>query len=156
MAIPIQNYSPLIKQNGFVTTVHTSTGAAGTSPGVPNSGQTFLFDSATGITYTLPAPSTGLEYSFVVTTTPTSGSHKIITDAATTFLLGVVTSGSVGGAALQFQGNGTTHVAVTMNGTTTGGLVGTSIRFKCVTATQWEVVGQNVNSAAALTPFATS
>lgn len=128
-----------------------------TSPTTAQSGQTFLFDSATGITYTLPAPTVGLTYDFIVTTTVTSGNHKIITDAGTTLLLGAVLVGSASGTPIMAQGNGSTHVAVTMNGTTTGGLVGTWINFKCVSATKWEVSGSDVTqNGAPATPFATS
>lgn len=155
MAIPIQNYDPNVAINGFVTSVNAS--SVTTSPSESKSGQTFLFDSATGITYTLPAPDVGLEYTFVVTTTNTSGNHKVITDAATTFLLGAVLCGSPAGATIMSQGNGTTHVAVTMSGTTTGGVKGTALNFKCITATQWEVTGSVITQGGApATPFATS
>ncbi len=121
------------------------------------SGASQLFDSASGIVYTLPPPIVGREFEFFVTTTITSNSAKIITDSATTFLLGEVltyTTATASGAGFAF--NGTTHVACTMNGTTTGGVIGTWIRVKAISATQWFISGLIVGSGTIATPAATS
>ena len=119
------------------------------------SGSTFLFDRAAGITYTLPAPVVGLQYQFVVTTAVTSNADVIATDAATTFLQGVAYACIAAGTGGSFLGNGTSHVKVSMNGTTTGGLVGSIIRVTCVTATQWNVEASLVGSGTLATPFST-
>ena len=117
------------------------------------SGSTCLFDRAAGIVYTLPPPQVGLWYDFVVVTTITSNNATVITDVGTTFVQGSVRIASSGTAG-DFQGNGTSHVKIQMNGTTTGGVLGTRIRVVCVTATQWQIDGSIQGSGVAATPFA--
>jgi len=126
------------------------------------SGSTCCWDAAAGFTYTLPAPVVGLVFDFVVTVTNTSSNHKVITDAATTFLKGSVfqtvedtTPGATAGPK-DFLLNGSTHVAVTMNGTTTGGLFGTRLRCQCISSTVWLVTGYVKGSGTIATPAATS
>lgn len=120
------------------------------------SGSTVLFDRAAGIVYTLPAPVVGLNYTFVVTTSITSNNAKIITDAATTFLMGAVWNAVAAGTGTEFIADGTTIRTVTQNGTTTGGLIGTMFNVYCVTATQWAVEGTVLGSGTIATPFLTS
>jgi len=119
------------------------------------SGATALFDRAAGIVYTLPAPVVGLYFDFIITTTITSNSAKVITDAGTTLLQGTLIGG-VTTTPTPFYGNASTHIAVTQNGTTTGGIFGTKLRFTCVTATLWDVQGVFQASGTIATPFATS
>lgn len=116
------------------------------------SGSTNLFDSAAGITYTLPAPVVGLVFDFLWTVLQTSSAHVVVTDAGTTFLNGAVTmfsgedvtpSATLGPK--QYAGNGTTHIKTTTNGTTTGGGIGGWMRFRCTAATLWTVTG-NIKS----------
>jgi hypothetical protein len=125
-------------------------------------GSTCLLDSATGVVYTLPAPVVGLVFDFVASVAVTSNAYKIVTDAGTTFLVGGVGLGLVdttpsanAGPKLEV-GNGSSHVAVTMNGSTTGGLLGTTLRFTCIGAALWNVSGIVVGSGTIATPFATS
>jgi hypothetical protein len=122
------------------------------------SGSMCLFDRAAGVVYTLPTPSEGMEFEFGVTVAVTSNAYKVITGAATQFLIGSVLSGNLTVAASGdvFQANGTTHVAISMNGTDTGGLVGGKLRFRAISATQWYVEGINVGSGTNADPFATS
>lgn len=120
-----------------------------------NSSATYLFDTAAGITYTLPTPVIGMEYSFVVTTSVTSSNHKVITDAATTLLQGVITSATTTASVFESV-IGTSNISVKMNGTTTGGLVGTQLSFKCLSATLWQVFGTNFTSGTTATAFSTS
>lgn len=122
----------------------------------------FLFDSAAGITYTLPATTTpGLEFDFIVTVSATSNSHKVITSAGTIFLIGEVTGYNTASsdAALPFHGNGSSHVAVTQaaaSSNATGGLQGSWHKFRSVSSTLWHVTGQGLAGTTATTPFATS
>lgn len=122
------------------------------------SGSLILLDRAAGIVITLPAPEVGLHYEFIATVSVTSNSYKIITDAGTTLLIGQVLSNDTdtSGAAVFFAANGSTHIAITMGGSTTGGLIGTIIRLTCVSATQWYVEAINNGSGSVATPFATS
>lgn len=117
------------------------------------SGSTLLFDTAAGITYTLPAPTIGLTYTFVVTTSVTSSNHKIITNAGTVLLQGLIVSATI--VASIFESViGSSNISVTMNGTTTGGLVGTQMELKCLSATLWQVMGTNFSSGTTATAFA--
>lgn len=126
------------------------------------SGSTVVFDRAAGIVFTLPAPEVGLIYKFFVSTTITSNAAKIITSAATVYLLGNVLSNTVAATPSAndgpktFAGNGSTHVAISMSGTTTGGIIGTWIECECISSTIWAVRGVVCASGVIATPFATS
>lgn len=126
------------------------------------SGSTALFDRAAGIVYTLPAPEVGLLYKFFVSTTITSNAAKIITNAAAVYLLGNVLTNTVGATPAAadgpktFAGNGSTHIAISMSGTTTGGIIGTWIECECISSTLWAVRGVVCASGTIATPFATS
>lgn len=170
----IENYAPEVRQAEglktklpalFLSTVTFAGGRVGqfvSGQGATatltnaQSGSTVLFDRAAGIVYTLPAPVVGLSYTFVVTVSVTSNVDKVITDAGTTLLIGAVSEATSGGAANQYVGNGTSHIAISTNGTTTGGLQGSKLEFTCVNATQWEVTGWNIASGTIATPFSTT
>lgn len=122
------------------------------------SGSTVLFDRAAGIVYTLPLAKPGTHFDFVVTTTITSNAAKVITGAGTEFLIGGYTNvdTDTSNAVAVFDGNGSTHVAVSMNGTTTGGVLGTKLRFTCLSSTRWMVEGIVRGTGVVATAFATS
>jgi len=124
-----------------------------------DSGSLVLMDRAAGIVFTLPAAcAIGTNYKFLVTTSVTSNSYKVITGAGTELLIGGYMNNDTdtSNAVATFDGNGTTHIAVTMNGTTTGGLIGTQLEFTKLTATQWVVDGYVRGSGVVATAFATS
>ena len=121
------------------------------------SGALCMFDSAAGVVYTLPAPVVGMQFEFLTKTTITSNSAKIITDAATTFMVGGLATVNSGAATGQFfAANGTTHRSTNGNGTTTGGIIGDRIRCTAISSTVWAVDGVVNNTGTAATPFATS
>lgn len=123
------------------------------------SGALVRFDKVDGAVITLPAPAIGLVYDFVATASVTSNSYKVITNAGTTFLVGTIRlfdTDTLTDPLAVATANGSTHVAATMNGTTTGGLLGTSLRFTCIAATLWAVEGIVHASGNVATPFATS
>jgi len=134
-----------------IANLTASTGA----PTVAQSGSVFTLSRTAGITVTLPAPTVGLQYTFISITTPTTGNYKIITDAGTTLLQGVITSATTTASVFESV-VATSNIAVTMNGTTTGGLVGTQLTFTCLSSTLWQVFGTNFTSGTTATPFATS
>jgi hypothetical protein len=122
------------------------------------SGALCLFDTAAGVVYTLPAPVVGMDFEFGVTVTGT-GSYKIITDAATTFITGglFLVSLDVAEAGDTFVANGTTHVAITMDADTEGRIKGAmSIRLTAISTTVWRVTGYATGSGTLADPFATS
>ena len=121
------------------------------------SGALCMFDSAAGVVYTLPAPVVGMQFEFLTKTTITSNSAKVITDAATTFMVGGLATVNSGAATGQFfAANGTTHRSTNGNGTTTGGIIGDRIRCTAISSTVWAVDGVVNNTGTAATPFATS
>lgn len=160
------NYSSVVWQNTGTTAVPVWTQLA--SGGViasgatltllqTQTGATILLNTAGGTTVTLPAPKVGLKFTFIASVTASGGSLKVITDAASTFLLGMVVVAEASAAtALGALADGTTIVAITMNGTTTGGIKGTRFTVECISATVWEISGLVAGSGSLSTPFATS
>lgn len=121
------------------------------------SGALCLFDAATGMVFQLPAPVVGLWYEFAVRVTITSNASKVLTDAATTFMVGgaaLVNSGAT--TAQFFAANGTTIRSINGNGTTTGGIIGDRYRVTCISATLWQVDAVMNQTGTAATPFATT
>lgn len=122
------------------------------------SGSLCLFDTAAGVTYTLPAPVVGMQFTFGATVTGT-GSYKIITDAATTFLTGglFIVSLTVAEAGDTFVANGSTHVAITMDADTEGRIKGAmEITLTAISSTLWHVTGYATGAGTLTDPFATS
>jgi hypothetical protein len=124
-----------------------------------DSGSLVLMDRAAGIVFTLPAAcKIGTKYEFIASASVTSNAYKVITGAGTELLIGTLASvdTDTSDAMAGFSGNGSTHIAVSANGTTTGGLIGSKWIFEKVSTTQWEVSGTNRGSGTVATPFATS
>ena len=122
------------------------------------SGALCLLDRAAGVVYTLPTPVEGMQFDFLATVSVTSNAYKTITAAATQFLVGGIMSANLTVAASGdfFVANGTTHVAISENGTDSGGLVGGWYRLTAISATQWAIQGVNCGSGTNVDPFATS
>lgn len=156
-------------RGGTVATIKANSEAAVASGGAArtltaaNSGSMNLFDAATTITYTLPAPVVGQEFEFIWTVLETGGqAHVVVTNAGTVFLVGAVAmfsgddvtpSATLGPK--MFLANGTSFVRFSANGTTTGGGIGSWLRFKCVSSTIWHVSGVIKSPSGTLaTPFA--
>lgn len=120
------------------------------------SGKRVLFDRAAGIVFTLPAPVVGLKFKFMTTVSLTSGAYAINTNAASVFLVGGV-FGAIEGAATGecHFANGTTHIGISSNATTTGGLVGGWLELECISTTKWAISGTLSCTATPATPFTT-
>lgn len=117
-----------------------------------DSGKTFVFDRAAGIIYTLPAPYPGMTFDFITSVTVTSNNATVITNTGTVFIAGAV--GVLASAVTEFACNGTSHVKVQSNGTTTGGVLGGRLHFTAITTTLWQVDGLLVGSGTGATPCA--
>lgn len=162
--------SGIVATGGVITTGSLGTtklpvlpsGAATVTLTAAQSGSQCLFDSAAGVVYTLPAPATGLYYDFIVTTTITSNAAKVITSAGTIFLVGAINYGILDTTPGANPGpkftaaNGTTHVSISSNGSTTGGIIGSAFRISNLSATLWYISGIVIASGTISTPFATS
>lgn len=124
-----------------------------------DSGALCVFDKSDGALFTLPTAAAGLYFDFIVHTVGSTGTHKVITASASEFIKGVLKSidtDTSNALAIDQVGNGSTHVAITMNYTTTGGIAGTAFRLTCISSTVWMVEGTNFGSGSVATPFATS
>lgn len=86
-------------------------------------------DTAAGSICTLPAATgSGAVYRFVVTVTATSNSHIIKVANANDFMAGFINVVDLDGtAAGMYKGDGTADDTITMNRTTTGGVIGDEI-----------------------------
>lgn len=118
-------------------------------------GSTCLFDSAAGNIYTLPVPVPGMYFDFIQTVTVTSNAAEVDTDAGTTFILGSVVNVKTDLTTLFALANGTTHVEISSNGSTTGGILGSQYRLTAITTTLWNITGYVLGSGAIATPFST-
>ena len=120
------------------------------------SGATCLFDRAAGIVYTLPTPVPGMKFRFVVTTSVTSNSATVNSGSASIFFVGNVNQIIDTSATSEGQvANGTTHIGMASNGSTTGGLIGSWTEFEALSSTLWLVRGIHVGSGTLATPFTT-
>lgn len=152
---------PRATDGNFTTSEHTnviqSVGATRKLK-ANESGSLCLFDRAAGIVYTLPTPIVGMTFEFLVTVAVTSNAHKVITSAATEFLLGGVIMGDVTVAQSgdYFEADGSTHVAISAGGSTTGGLLGERYKLTAISTTQWVIHGVCHGAGTLATPFATS
>lgn len=109
-----------------------------------------VLNRGAGITVTLPSASRGLEFQFVA---KANGAYVI--DAGTAKIRGALISAQDNVASKSFTANGTNHVKVTTNGTTTGGRIGSNFTLTCDTDGIWTAAGAVVSSTTAATPFTT-
>ncbi len=128
------------------------------------SGALIVSNDTSGALYTLPTPVVGMWFEFWTKLAPTGGDvYKVITKTiASEFILGALTAFE---AFAQIDDSGTTYpsvvatvnVAVSLNGTTSGGLPGDNFILTAISTTLWVVsAGMNVQSGATGTPWSTS
>lgn len=121
-----------------------------------DSGALVLLDTAAGSIVTLPAtPVAGMVFDFAVSVSVTSNSHIVKTGNAVIFIGGAIQQMIDTTAVSEGQfADPTSDVTCTMNGTTTGGLLGTHLRFVALSATVWHCTGLVASSGTLATPFA--
>ena len=144
---------PVRSLAGFITGtdgVSTVTDATLTVTSASN-GQTINLSRAAGITVTLPA-ATGSKatYTFVVTTAVTTNDYIIQVANASDTLNGLSSVGGTTGAVFSTVAASDT---LTMNGTTTGGLVGSYVQVTDIAANEYLVSAALVGSGTPATPF---
>ena len=123
---------------------------------VRDSGSLILFDTAAGVTITLPPPRVGLTFDFAIGILGT-GAFKTITNASTQFIRGTVDLGVEDNTTgKHFTADGTSHVAVNNLSAETGWLLGGHYTLTCVSLTVWEVTGTFMCSGTMTTPFTTT
>lgn len=173
---------PVRSLNGFISNGPGAVAAvAGTTATIDATycGKTTLVSAAT-TTITLPAivatadnpvagpgadPSNmnnlGSTFTFVLTATATA--VKIICAGSGTpgdLFIGSLVLGKDGiltaGGTATFVPNGSSNDAINLNGTTTGGIAGSTITVTAVAANKWMVSGTVIGSGTLATPFADS
>ena len=123
-----------------------------------HSGSICLFDRAAGVVYTLPTPVEGMTFEFATTVTITSNAAKVITATpASQFILGSMFGYTTDATEIDgFSADGSTHVAISSNGSTTGGVIGDRYTLT-YSGSVWLVEGNIFcGTSTPATPFATS
>ena len=95
----------------------------------------------------------GLTYTFFTEATATT--QKIITSTGD-FLYGSLLTGNSATAPLTYFPTQGTDVSINMNGTTTGGIIGSYFTVTAIAATKWWVSGLLKSSSTQATPFAST
>lgn len=111
-----------------------------------------VLDNATGKTITLPASlGNGDVYTVFIKTTVSSGNHVIqVANGTDTLAGGVAISTDIAGVTMLCT---STDDTITMNGTTTGGVAGSWVRFVDAVAGVWMVDGFLCSTSTEATPF---
>lgn len=118
------------------------------------SGSIMLLDGA-ATDYTLPAigaGDVGMEFWFVTTVTATD---QTITAGAADLLTGGVSCMSTGAGVENdaFSPDVTDDLIITMNGTTQGGIIGSTWHLVAISASRWYCDGTTIGSGTLITPF---
>jgi hypothetical protein len=122
------------------------------------SGALCVHGAAGGARWRLPAAEAGLWFEFLATVSVTASDTYRVDCASGDFMIGVVVGGNLtaDSSGDVFTADGSTHLAIAQNGSTTGGLIGDSFVLTAISGTQWVVTqGVNVGSGTNATPFAT-
>lgn len=123
------------------------------------SGSLCLYDSAAGVVYTLPNPVAGMTFDFMTSVKRTSNAHKVITKTiGSEFILGTIFGYTTDVTEIDgFVADGSADVALSHNGTTTGGDLGGRYTLTAISTTQWLMTGNMYcGTATPATPVATS
>lgn len=122
-----------------------------------NAGQIVLLNTAAGSTVTLPAAiGSGIQFRFVVTTTTTSGAHKILAASVSDFMNGVAVGHVSAGTTLSFSAAAATAHSIQMPFAGTqpsGGFIGDWFDVLDVGANLWSVKGAYQSGTTSTTPF---
>jgi hypothetical protein len=149
ITIPVGEKGDAGKALATVVTVTTATYALPTDV----TGTVVYLARSAGSTVTLPDdPATGTTVDFVVSTDSTTGSYIVETSGGG-FLMGYANVSKSGSTTIFSPNALGSDTTVTMNGTTTGGLVGTDFSMTYVGSDQWNVRGNFWGSGALATPF---
>jgi len=153
------NFSgPVASAGGFMpgaSSVVAHTAATLSVTEAAHSGRLITVAKADGTTITLPAATgSGAEYAFIVTTAITSNLVVQVASASDVMVgaaaaIGLSTEADESAAFVTAADSDT----ITMNGTTTGGLVGTKIVLRDIASGSWVVEVLSVGSGTLATPF---
>ena len=119
-----------------------------------HAGTVVNLSAAAGLTVTLPAASgKGDLYKLFVATTITSNNYIIQVANASDTIAGIATTATTTTGAGTHEAAGGTDDTITLNGTTSGGIIGSYIEIEDVGANLWRVNAHLVGSGTLITPF---
>jgi len=147
----LDNLATAVNATELLTTPVTTTVTTSTTLPSDSLVNTVILNIASGATINLPTPVVGLKYNVVVTTSVTSNTYYVYTNSNTAKFVGSLSLVKSTAGHTVFASS--TNDVIQMNGTTTGGLIGTTFSITCISATQWLVEGVVVGSGTLATPF---
>ena len=119
-----------------------------------NAGRTMVLDIASGATVTLPAASgTGNIYKFFVATTVTSNDYIIQVANSSDTMSGMAIVANDGGDTASIFETAADTDTITMDGTTTGGILGAQVEIQDVASNKFSVVVRTAATGTEATPF---
>lgn len=123
------------------------------------SGSVFALNTAAGSTLTLPAATgSGARYRVIVTTTTTSGAHKILAASSADFINGIA-YGFTGSTAKVFASAAATNHSIQMpfsGSQPSGGFIGDWFEITDVAANLWEISGFYQAGTTPTTPYSSA
>lgn len=139
-------------KGGFKTGAPTVLTASKTLTVAEHAGRLLALSAAAGLTVTLPtAAGTGAVFRFMILTTVTSNDYIIqVAVAADTLNGAIIVATDTSGLTVP---TAATSDTMTMNGTTTGGVIGGYIEIEDVAVGVWRVSGSLPATGAEATPF---
>jgi len=147
---------PVTATNGFITGSGSlvSVTADATMTSASNAGRTMVLDVASGATVTLPAASgTGNIYKFFVKTTVTSNNYVIQVANGDDTMAGLaIVANDADNSASIFETVAASDT-ITLNGTTTGGILGGTIEIQDIASNVFSVVARGAATGTEATPF---
>ena len=147
---------PIESEAGFITGASSlvSVAADTTLTPVDNAGRTMVLGVATGATVTLPAATgTGNTYKFFVGTTVTSNAYIVQVANATDTMAGVAIVANDTDASASIFETVAASDTITLNGTTTGGILGGTVELQDVASGVWAVQVTGAATGTEATPF---
>jgi hypothetical protein len=147
---------PVTSTAGFISGTDSLVTVAAnvTLTSAANAGRTMVLDIASGATVTLPAATgTGNVYKFFVKTTVTSNNYIIQVASADDTVAGVAVVANDTDASASIFETAATSDTITLNGSTTGGILGGQVELQDVASGVFSVLVRGAATGTEATPF---
>tara|TARA_R100000951_G_scaffold87378_1_gene75129 strand:+ start:5482 stop:5964 length:483 start_codon:yes stop_codon:yes gene_type:complete len=147
---------PVTSTAGFISGTDSLVTVAAnvTLTSAANAGRTMVLDIASGATVTLPAATgTGNVYSFFVKTTVTSNSYIVQVASADDTMAGVAVVANDSDNSASIFETAATSDTITLDGTTTGGILGGQVELQDVASGVFSVLVRGAATGTEATPF---
>ena len=122
------------------------------------SGALCVHGAADGAAWILPPAEAGLWFEFLATVSVTASDVYSVTCSSGDFIIGIIIGGNltIGASGGFGTADGSTHLGLSQNGSTTGGLIGDSFVLTAINSSQWAMTqGVSIGSGTNATPFVT-